>query len=116
MNRYEKINNSEYIYKNIRLFYANSNEKIFKDVLDNFTRNILSDILFNISIENLKDLIKCRETWEYLKTDVSKNYTSFRFTNIVKETNKDFSKIINENTQKFLNSDSLCDVIEDIIY
>ena len=116
MNRYEKINNKEYIYKNIRLFYKNSSEQIFKDVLENFTHNILSDIFFNISLNDLKKLIACRETWEYLKTDISKNYTSFRFTNIVKETNKDFSKIIHENTQNFLNSDSLCDVIEDIIY
>lgn len=98
MDRYKKLNNKEYIYKNIRLFYENSNEQIFKNVLENFTRNILSDILFNISIDDLKKLIACRETWEYLKTNTSKNYTSFRIINIIKGIDKDFSKIIHENT------------------
>ena len=113
MNRYERINNKKYIYNNIKLFYEYSSEKIFKSVLENFTRNILNDILFNISLDDLNKLVACRENWEHLKID---DYTSFRFINITKETNKDFSKIIHENTQKFLNSNSLCDVIEDIIY
>lgn len=119
MNRYEKINNSEYIYKNIRLFYECSSVKTFNNVLDNFIRNILSDILFNISENDLKDLLKCKENYEYLRENV---YTNSRITHlklldkIAKKTNKKFSNIIHQNTQKFLDSNYMCDVIEEIIY
>ena len=115
----EKLNNKDYIYRNIQLFYECSSEKTFKDVLDDFIRNILSDILFNISENDLKDLLKCKENYKYLRENVYTNSRIIRLKlldKIAKKTNKNFSNIIHQNTQKFLDSNYMCDVLEEIIY
>lgn len=116
MNRYEKLNNSTYIYKNCRLFYECASAKTFNSVLDNFTRNILNTILFNISVTDLKKLVECREKWEYLENLLNKQV--FKNINVIKDLNKninkDFQKIINKNVNEFL--EDPCDTIEDIIY
>lgn len=116
MNRWEKLNNREYIYKNLQLFYECSSEKVFKGVLENFTRNILNEILFNISIDDLKKLISARENWEYLKENCQREHQNFKInSNIIKQIYKDINEITDKNTKTFSNSD-YCDVIEDIIY
>lgn len=116
MNRYEKINDTSFIYKNCRLFYECASMKTFNSVLDNFTRNILNTILFNISVTDLKKLVECREKWNYLENLL--NNQVFKNIDVVKDLNKDINKDFKKIIEKYINEflEDPCDTIEDIIY
>lgn len=115
MNRYEKINNREYIYKNLQLFYECSSEKVFKGVLENFTRNILNEILFNISIEDLKKLSDLRKTLNYELKTFNRDITISKSLSIISNTDKDIKETINKNVKDFLEKKSYT-MFEEIIY
>lgn len=115
MNRYEKLNNIEYIYRNIQLFYECSSEQTFNSILENFTRNILNEILFNISIDDLKKLIVNRERWEYLKEICQRERQNFHLNmHYNQQINRDIWEITNKNVKEFLKDP--CDTIENTIY
>ena len=99
----EKFNNKAYIYTNLKLWYEQSDDKVYKEILKPVCYTILENIFFvNISLKDLKKFIALKEKLEK---------TPF---NNVSEINKEISKLINKNTDIFLKNSY--DIIENIIY
>lgn len=115
MNRYEKINNREYIYKNLQIWYENVSDATFKEILNEFSQSIFENIFYNISDENLKKLIELRKTLNYELKTINKDITISKSLSIISNTNKDIKEIINKNVKDFLEKKSY-NMFEEIIY
>lgn len=74
----EKLNNKDFIYKNIRLFYIYSNDKVCKDVIKNCINEIILDLYLNISIKDLKKLIKYRKQRNLINNKDVTNYSIYQ--------------------------------------
>ena len=57
----EKLNNKEFIYRNIKIWFANSSDEIYKDCIKDFANEIVYDLFLNVSVKDLENLIKYRK-------------------------------------------------------
>lgn len=107
------MNNKDFIYKNIQIFYENCNNAIYKDVLTHFANIILDYILSNIDVKDLEELTKLQRKKEWETQYYYKKHTSESL-DIIYKTQKEIQKIINKNIKDFL-EDSY-EIFESVIY
>lgn len=74
----EKFNNKEYIYKNIRIWFANCSDDICKDTIQQFANEIVYDIFLNAPLKDLEKLVEYRKQRDLTNNRDIKDFYLYR--------------------------------------
>lgn len=74
----EKLNNKEFINKNIRIWFANCSDDICKDTIKQFANEIVYDIFLNAPLKDLENLIQYRKQRDLTNNKSKKDFYLYR--------------------------------------
>lgn len=107
-------NDKTKLYENLQSFYENCRAELFESVSNDFIKEILDYLFYNISVDDLENLAKFRRTHDYELKFCCNNYHNAKSYNAVQRTHKEIEEITNKYKDNLLKLSY--ELFESIIY